>query len=218
MEQSAKLCPDDRNIKLILRHSIRYDIADGKEGNDTELLTEGKIIANRLGASLDVSIGSISSSFIPRCIHTCNEIIDGYNKTHKKLDIQIQKTKLLQEPHIQDHKIAGDTWKEFRDKPLEKAIRAFVNEENMPGMYDLHTSMKRLLDYVFNSGNREKTVDVFCTHDFQIIMLLLFIFGNNQENMNKLLTVDYPLMSEGIFLWKDERNIAISWRGKMKQI
>jgi broad specificity phosphatase PhoE len=216
MEQSARLIPPESNIKLVLRHSIRHDIANGIDGTDVELLPEGRIIANRLGESLEVPLGSISSSFSPRCIHTCNEIIDGYNNSHKKLVAQIIKTKLLQEPHIEDHKIAEDTWKKFGENALQKTIEAFVTKKNMPGMYDLDTSMNKLLDYVFSTGNKKNTIDLFCTHDFQMLMLLLFIFGNNQENMNKILTVDYPLMSEGIFLWGNRKKINASCKGKIK--
>jgi broad specificity phosphatase PhoE len=218
MEYSAELCPISDNIKLILRHSIRHGISESSNGDDIELLPEGKIMASRLGESLNIPIGSISSSFVPRCISTCNEIINGYNESHRKIEIQIQKTKLLQAPHIQDDKLAGDTWANFGRNPLNKVIGAFVNKENMPGLYDLDTSMTRLLNYVFETGNDNGTIDIFCTHDFQMIMLLLFILGNNTENMEKLLSIDYPRMLEGMFLWKNERNITISWRGKIKQI
>jgi broad specificity phosphatase PhoE len=219
MEQSARLCPNDSNIKLVLRHSIRHEIKEGSIANEIELRPEGKILANRMGESINIPIGSISSSFIPRCISTCNEIIDGYNKSHKRIKIQIQKTKLLQEPHIQDHKLAGDTWQKFGSDALHKTIDAFVNKSNLPGMYDLDTSMNRLFNYVFETGNNKGTIDIFCTHDFQMIMLLLFIFGNNNSNMEQLLTpLGYPLMLEGLFLWKNERNITISWRGKIKQL
>ena len=59
MENSAKLCPDKENIKLILRHSIRHEKAKNEPGKIVELLPEGKIMARRLGESLDMTIGSI---------------------------------------------------------------------------------------------------------------------------------------------------------------
>jgi hypothetical protein len=174
-------------------------------------------MANRLGETLDTSLGSISSSFAPRCIRTCNEIIDGYNKSHKKLDIYVIKIKALQEPHIENHKIATDTWRKLGEDAVNKALVSFVNEKNMHGMYDLEESMNKLLDYIFSAVSKRNTIDVFCTHDFQMIMLLLFLFGNNQENLNKILTVDYPLMLEGIF-YGVTKKVNVSWKGKNKNL
>jgi broad specificity phosphatase PhoE len=76
MEETAKLCPNDHNIKILLRHSIRQEIRDETsiEGIENAQLTrEGKKMAKRLGASLNMDIGTISSSYSQRCIDTCHE-------------------------------------------------------------------------------------------------------------------------------------------------
>jgi broad specificity phosphatase PhoE len=71
MEESAKLCPKVNHIKILLRHSIRQDIED----KEAKLTREGMKIAELFGKGLGAKIGTISSSFIQRCIDTCNEIL-----------------------------------------------------------------------------------------------------------------------------------------------
>jgi len=215
MEESANLCPDNENIKLIIRHTIRYDIGKGEAGNDVELRPEGRIMAWRLGESLGKSIGSISSSLTPRCIDTCKEIISGYNQTHNSSTLEIIRTKFLQEPQIEDEIEAGKT---FFSLGVEGIFRGFISNEKLPGMYDLDTSVKRLLDYVFSTGNNKNEIDIFCTHDFQLVMLLLYFFGVNEENFNNLLNGKWPLMLEGMFLWGNRTDFNIIWRGEIKKI
>jgi hypothetical protein len=85
-------------------------------------------------------------------------------------------------------------------------------------MYDLDTSVKRLLDYVFSIGNNKNEIDIFCTHDFQLVMLLLYFFGVNEENYNNLLNGKWPLMLEGMFLWGSRNDFNIIWRRENKKI
>jgi broad specificity phosphatase PhoE len=215
MEKSAELCPDNKNVKMILRHSIRHNIAKGEAGNDVNLMPEGKIMARRLGESLDRSIGSISSSLTPRCVDTCNEIISGYKQNYIGSKLEIIQTKLLQEPQIRDEIEAG---KLFSRIGIDGIFKGLILNEKLQGMYDLDTSVKRLLDYVFSIGNNQNEVDIFCTHDFQLVMLLLFFFGINEEHYNCLLNGKWPLMLEGMFLWGSRNDFNLIWRGEDKKI
>ena len=215
MEGSARLCPDDENVKMILRHSIRHSIAKGEAGNEVNLTPEGKIMAWRLGESLDRAIGSISSSLIPRCVDTCKEIIAGYKQTHNVSVLEIKQTKLLQDPHIKDEIEAG---KIFFNIGVDGIFKGFISNEKLSGMYDLDTSVKRLLDYVFSTGNNKNDIDVFCTHDFQLVMLLLYFFGINEEHYDSLLNGEWPLMLEGMFLWGNRNDFNIIWRGEIKKM
>jgi len=214
MEKSAKLCPSGQNIKLLIRHSIRQD----KETEEAQLTREGRKIAERLGKSFNSGLGSISSSYSRRCIDTCQEIINGYNSGYIKYEADILKTEMLQCPHIKkENKAEADlTWKKLG---MEGVFDCFSKNTDMPGFYNLETSSKRLIDYVLETGNQNNTVDLFCTHDFQLAMLLLFFNGDSHSYKQDLFKNDnWPFMLEGMFIWKHDNKINIAWRGKITKI
>jgi len=215
MENSARMCPDKENIKMLLRHSIRFDKARGEE-KILELRPEGKIMAWRLGESLDMTIGSISTSPSPRCINTCEEIINGYDQNHKGSQLKINKTEILKDTQVRNKEEADKTFHKLHAKGI---LKGFILNDIMPGVYDLNTSVKRMLDYIFSNGNSKNTVDIFCTHDLQIAMLLLYFFGTNEEYYNRLCNErEWPMMLEGMFLWGNKNNFNIAWRGTVKEI
>jgi len=68
-------------------------------------------MAERLGESLDMDIGTISSSCTKRCVETCQEIMNGYNRNHSKYNHEIIKTEILQRPQCknvqEEHRVRG---------------------------------------------------------------------------------------------------------------
>jgi len=214
MEESAELCPDGQNIKMLIRHSIRQDVKDdaGLEAFENALLTrEGKKMAERLGESLDMDIGTISSSCTQRCVDTCQEIINGYNKNHSKYIHDIIKTEILQRPHCRNVQEEHDTWEKIG---MNGIFDGFAKNIDMPGIYDIETSVKCMVDYIFETGNENNSIDIFCTHDFQLAMLLLFFNGKNPEYKQILFNKsdNWPYMLEAMFLWKSKNSINALWR------
>ena len=220
MEESAELCPDGHNIKMLIRHSIRQDIKDGasiEEIENAKLTREGKKMAERLGESLYIEIGTVSSSYSHRCIDTCQEIINGYRKNQSDFIKPILKTEMLQCPHSKKIPEEKETWKNLG---LKGVFNGFATNINMPGFHDLETSVNRMVNYIFETGNKNNTLDIFCTHDFQIAMLLLFINGKSIE-YNKALfdeSDNWPFMLESIFLWGNKNEYNLSWRGKINKM
>jgi len=210
MEESAKLCPKKHNIKILLRHSIRQDI----EGKEAQLTREGMKIAELFGKGLGASIGTISSSPIQRCIDTCNEIIKGYNKKHLEYKSSVLQSKMLQMPHVKNIPESNEAWEKLG---MEGIFSGFADNTDMPGIYNLETSVNRILDYIFETGNEKNIIDIYCTHDFQLSMLLLYLNEKKYEFKQLLFSGDdtWPYMLEGMFLWKDKNQIRIAWRGKL---
>jgi len=216
MEKSAELCPSGQNTKLLIRHSIRQDIEDvasGQKIEEAQLTREGRKIAEHFGKALDSNIGVVSSSYSQRCIDTCQEIINGYNSTHIKYESAICKGKMLQCPHLKEESSGSETWQALG---FEGVFERFAKNIDMPGFYNLETSSIRMIDYMFGIGNQNNTTDIFCTHDFQLAMLLLFFNGGSHSYKQKLFTNNnWPFMLEGMFLWKQSNEIIIAWRGEI---
>jgi hypothetical protein len=84
----------------------------------------------------------------------------------------------------------------------------------MRSIYDLETSVNRMVDYILETGNKNNTIDISCTHDFQLALLLLFLNGISPEYKQKLFngSGNWPFMLEGMFLWKSKSSINALWR------
>jgi broad specificity phosphatase PhoE len=215
MEESAKLCPDGENIKLLVRHSIRQEIKEGasiEEIENAQLTREGEKMAERLGETINMDIGTVSSSFSQRCIDTCREIINGYNKNHVEYSSTILKTEMLQSPHSKNIPEERETWERLG---IEGVFDCFAKNIEAPGFHDLETSTNRMINYIFETGNKNNTIDIFCTHDFQLAMLLLFLNRRDYEYKQKLFggNDNWPFMLEGMFLWGSKNNYNVLWRG-----
>jgi len=215
MEESAKLCPKGQNIKMVIRHSIRQDIKNGaskEEIENAQLTDEGREIAKCLGESLNMEIGTVSSSYTQRCIDTCQELIKGYNKNHNEYNQPIIKTEMLQSPHWNKNEGSGDeAWEKLGIRGI---FDCFAKSVYMKGFYDLETSVIRIIDYLFETGNKSNSIDIYCTHDFQLAMILLFINRKNCEYIKILFNGGWPQMLEGMFLWGNRNDFNIVWRGE----
>ena len=219
MEDSAKLCPEGQNIKMLIRHSERHDIKKGasqEEIQNAQLTDNGRKMAICLGESINMEIGNISSSHTQRCIDTCQEIINGYNKNNIEYKQPILKTEMLQSPHL--NKNEGSDNEIWENLGIRGIFDCFARNEYMPRFYDLKTSVNRIFNYLFETGNKNNTVDIYCTHDFQLAMILLFINGGSEEYNNILFNGNWPEMLEGMFLWGSRNNFNIIWRGETNKI
>ena len=77
MEFGAEGLPDQRNIKLLLRHSIRDSITKAEDAEKMLLTHEGIMLAQHFGRNIQYPIGDIYSSNNKRCVQTVEEMMIG---------------------------------------------------------------------------------------------------------------------------------------------
>jgi hypothetical protein len=204
MQHSANLCPDNENIKLVVRHSIRQDMGNDAANYNAMLTREGIEFAKRFGKELDIPIGSISSSFSQRCVDTCKNILLGNSS-----NLEIQQTSILQTVQNNDDTLSEESFSKYG---VSGIFDTFVENKQLPGLNSLEFSVNKILDYIFETGNRKNTVDIFCTHDFQAAMMLLFLYGNNAKNCKELFE-NWIYMLEGFFIYGNREKFTLIWRG-----
>jgi broad specificity phosphatase PhoE len=220
IEDLEKLCPNGTNIKIVIRHSMKQDIKDGaaiEQISEAPLTTEGIKTAELLGESLNMKIGTISSGYRYRCLDTCQGIINGFNKKHAKYTQDIFRTKMLESPHCKNVPEERETWEKLG---MEGLFDCFAKDIEAPGFFGLKTSVNKMLNYIFQTGNKKDTIDIFCTHGLHIAMLLLY-FNKSDCNFKDALfdgKGSWPLMLESMFLWGNNNNFNMAWRGEIKKI
>lgn len=208
METGAKKVPLGENCKIIFRHSIRGEITSGV-GRDVTLTNEGIELARNFGRHLDLQIGFVASSSCLRNIQTCEEILHGAQTDR---DIVLAQ-KELEEPQTKDRTLSGETFEKHNYQTTEILLK--LKNEKLLGFNSIEAATKIMLDFIFSNGNIENTVDLFCTHDFQMAILYacLFDFASTKENIQK----NWPMMMEGMILYGTRNHFWCSWRNETRE-
>ena len=209
MEKGAAAVPNKANCKIVFRHSIRKSIESGV-GREVPLTDEGMELAKWFGHHLNYGIGFVASSSCDRNTRTCVEILSG--KGVQK-DIITARNE-LECPQAKDEVLSGKVFKQYNFR--SDVIIHKVKTEGLPGFNTIEEASKIMLDYFFSNGNRENTVDLFCTHDFQMAILCawLFDFDPTEENLK---LEKWPMMLEGMIFWGERNHFWCSWRGQIKE-
>lgn len=210
MENGAKHVPSGANCKIVFRHSIRGKIESGI-GREVMLTDEGIELARCFGRHLDYEIGFFASSSCGRNIQTCNEILYGKN-IHKVLTIASNE---LEGPQTKDREVSNQVFEQMNyqsDKIIHKLV-----VEGLPGFNTIEVAGKIMLDFIFSNGNKENTVDLFCTHDFQMAILYAYLFDFTSSE-EELKYHKWPMMLEGMVFWGTREHFWCSWRNEIKEL
>ena len=209
MELGASQVPLNANCKILFRHSVRGDIQSGY-GRDVKLTNEGIELARDFGRNLNYNIGYFASSSCGRNIQTCEEILYG-KKEEREVCIAREE---LERPQIQNQVLTDQAFELYNYQ--SDIIVHKLKTEGLQGFYSIENSTKKILDYIFSKGNQNNTVDLFCTHDFQlaIIYACLYDFASTKENLQKN---KWPMMLEGMIFWGQRDHFWCTWRNETKE-
>lgn len=209
MEAGASRISADENCKIIFRHSIRGKIESGA-GREVLLTNEGIELCRDFGRNLKYDIGFVGSSSCKRNIQTCKEILSG-NGIEKEIVLAPNE---LERPQIKDRELSNKAFEEANFRSDNVLFR--MNNEDLPGFNSVEVATKIIIDFIFANGNKENTVDLFCTHDFQMAILYscFFGFGKTKESIEQN---KWPMMLEGMILWGTRNHFWCSWRNEIKE-
>ena len=209
MEKGAQAVPEKANCKIVFRHSIRKSIVSGV-GREVPLTNEGITLAQWFGQNLKYDIGFFASSSCERNIHTCKEILAGKG-VHKDIVIASEE---LECPPAKDKELSGKIFEQYNFK--SDIIIHKVKTEGLPGFNTIKKASQIMLDFIFSNGNEENTIDLFCTHDFQMAILYAYLF--DYDPMDETLKhQQWPMMLEGMIFWGDRKHFWCSWRDEIKE-
>ena len=201
---NAESLPPNVNVKFIFRHSIRHNIKHGDSYENACLTNEGIALAQSFGKSIEYRIGYVASSDIKRCVQTLENILVARNES-KKINISHD---ILGSVHIKEYQLANQTISLLGK--LRNVIFC-MQQNDLPGLNNIEICAKILLDYIFTNGNELETIDLFCTHDFQLAILaaVLFQYATNEFSIQTEL---WPMMMEGMLLYGTRNKFTCVWR------
>ena len=203
MTEEAKLLPKDKNIKLFLRHSIRYEPVGNQTMESLLLTPEGIELARKIGKSLDWPVGDLYASTITRAQQTVQYIAEGAGCSDKKITLCDEYVFPLGFRYAADVNHVG--WYEYfhllqiRDT---KRINVTLKDE-----------VKPMLDRIFKDEGKPGTLDLIGSHDGHVIMLAsaLFDLKNGSKGDN------WCEYTEGIFFYGCRSDFYAIWRGETRR-
>lgn len=209
MENATKKIPENANCKIIFRHSIRGKIDSGV-GRKVKLTDEGVELARFFGRNLETEIGFVASSSCDRNIQTCEEILLG---AKCKREIIIAPNE-LEGPQTKDKGLSDKVFEQYNFANNEIIYQ--MKKDCLPGFNSVEDATKIMVDFMFANGNKENSVDLFCTHDFQMAILYAGLF-NFAEAKDSIINNKWPMMLEGMIFWGNRNHFWCAWRGEVKE-
>ena len=209
MENATKKISENANCKIIFRHSIRGKIDSGV-GRKVKLTDEGVELARFFGRNLETEIGFVASSSCDRNIQTCEEILLG---AKCKREIIIAPNE-LEGPQTKDKGLSDKVFEQYNFANNEIIYQ--MKKDCLPGFNSVEDATKIMVDFMFANGNKENSVDLFCTHDFQMAILYAGLF-NFAETKDSIINNKWPMMLEGMIFWGNRNHFWCAWRGEVKE-
>jgi len=196
--------PNNSKIILILRHSHRNESPTLEKAQKTRLTPQGHAIAKKFGESLPSSRSiKIFNSIIWRCEETANDIDEGFKNIGG-----ISQTKGILTP-LQSIGITNREFflNEFNNVPIldifyRWAVDFYNPNDWTPFMEYCQSTAQIILDQVKNSP--DNGLDIFVTHDFNIMALRFGWFALLPKNWVKFLGGFAFTIKEDQFLLFDD--------------
>ena len=203
MKEDAQKLPRDTNVKVYMRHSIRFDNPVNGDYSDLLLTPEGIEIANRIGRNLDVPVGRFFASPVKRCVQTATEVARGMG---------------IEEPEIE--KVQAFAHIEGLGPAMDRGIGWYKFyyglQNNIPEYtagYTLDQAALPILNAIFDIPSSDGKLDIICSHDGHVVILASALFGlkTGLEGEN------WCGFTEGLFFHGTRDDFTAYWRGEKKE-
>ena len=192
--------PGDRPVAMLIRHSVRGPLPDGREAYVEPLTADGHRLALALGRHLGDRLRSVSASPLTRTMQTADRLAEGAG-----LDSPTRPDTLLGDPgaFVVDDR-AGDSWSELGHVEV---MRHLVEEsEPLPGCADPDAAARFLVHHLLSIANDDPGVHAFATHDSLVTATAARMLGQ------PLTREDWPHYLEAVFCWEEDDSVHIAYR------
>lgn len=204
MTRDAAKLPEDVNVKLFLRHAIRYDNPVNGDYSVLLLTPEGIRMAQEIGSSIDRPLGKLYASTVERCRQTVREIASGAGMTNPLIISKEVYSGSAGAYRAQDE--LGVGWFDYF-YGLQRNIREYT------GKSTLYTEAKPIVDEIFKEPGEQGKLDIICSHDSHVVVLASALFGLKTGLHGE----SWCRFTEGLFFTGTRDDFTAYWRGKKKR-
>ncbi|MEZ4462640.1 MAG: histidine phosphatase family protein [bacterium] len=193
--------PTDRPVVVLLRHSVREDLAPDDVGYDLPITEIGRRLAVELGALLHGRLRTLHTSPLARCVQTAGAIAEGAGA-----DLRIVPSRLLGDPgvFVLDGKLAWKNWQELGHEGVMQHL--VTNNTALPGMAQPDQAARFLVQSMLATAADEPGIHIFVTHDLLVTATAASMLGR------PLRVDDWPEFLEAAFFWRTDEGVHAAYR------
>ena len=204
MVSDAERQPSDANVKLFLRHAIRFDNPVNGDYSSLLLTPEGIRMAQDIGRSIDRPLGRLYASRVERCRQTVREIARGAGVDAPEIVSSEVYSGSAGAYRARDEYNVG--WYEYF-YGLQRNI-----PENTWGT-TLYKEAKPIVDAIFAEPGERGKLDIICSHDSHVVVLASALFGLRTGIHGE----NWCRFTEGLFFTGSRDSFIAYWRGEKKR-
>lgn len=205
LNESKKVLKSLKSLIIIIRHAEKIVIPNN-ENQASILLTkkgiEDSILFGKKIKKIFENVSLVKSSPIKRCIQTADSLMRSFSNSN-----QILTSQNLGDPGIFviDGKTASNN---FLNYGVKGVVEKQLNGILLPGMRDLKSGIKLILDEIFQDLYKINGIGIYITHDAILIPFIQFLTKKFQYSEN---LIDFL---NGILIWKEYENTYVIWNGE----
>lgn len=193
-------------IAAVIRHTEREEIKDATSSHKASLTEEGKEDAIKFGKQLPINREiRFYHSWVSRCCETAELIIKGLKERGGKGSLMGKRD------FISYHFLADeDKGLQLLNKHGEEGFikNWFSNNLDDDIVPPPETSRKRILESIITNFN--SSLDIYVTHDWNIILLYSYIYNIIEEGFR------WPNFLEGVVIEKNNSSIKLYFDDRSK--
>lgn len=197
--------PADRAVCVLLRHSVRDELAPGDIGYAHPLNALGEALARRFGAALRGRLRTVHSSPLQRCLETAELL-----RAAAGAEGAVVEDRFLGDPgaYVVDAALARHNWETLGSAGI--MARMAAGGPGLPGTRPPDDGARILLAHMLDTAAEVPGVHVFVTHDILLAITAARLVGPPRGGAR------WPRYLEGAFFWRDADGLHAAYRGRCR--
>ncbi len=193
--------PTDRPVALLLRHSVRDELAPGDVGYARPINALGERLAREFGTALQGRLRALHSSPVQRCLHTAEILREAANP-----GLEIVQDRMLGDPgaYVLDAQLAWKNWERLGSLGIMEHLVS--TNEPLPGTAPADVGARALVRHMLAVAGIAPGLHVFVTHDILVAATAARFLGTPAGPAR------WPRYLEAAFFWRDAAGLHAAYR------
>lgn len=195
--------PRDRPVALLVRHSVRDELAAGDVGYARPINAVGERLAREFGAALQGRLRTLHASPVQRCLHTAETLREAANPS-----LEIVQDRMLGDPgaYVLDAQLAWKNWERLGSLGIMEHLVS--TNDPLPGTAPADVGARALVRHMLAVAVDAPGLHVFVTHDILVAATAARFVGSPSGPGR------WPRYLEAAFFWRDTAGLHAAYRDR----
>lgn len=198
--------PRERAVAMLIRHSVRADLAPNEVGYTLPITDDGHRLARQLGTKLRGRLRAVHASPLLRTVQTGERLAEGAG-----LADEVSPDRMLGDTgvFVVDDR-ADATWRSLGHEGVMR--RLVEGREILPGCADADAAARALAKHMLAASKGTPGIHAFVTHDSLITATCARLLGE------PLTPADWPGYLEAAFFWEEGDGVHVRYRDRRRTL